>query len=175
MKRDHLKPETKPAVNRPPPRPPHRTARGLIPGDEDPGKKQRFGKRWRATTTKVANGEGKFIRSSGSSGHYAYVQVRVVPNQKGKGIGIIYEAHSNEIPAKFSKSVTDGVRFALEDGITIGHPAVDEHPIDDIVVHVVGGSYHETDSSDLDFKLAGIFAVKDAVKKAEPVVIKQKA
>ena len=126
----------------------------------------------RATISKVAYGDGRFIRGSGSRSHYGHVQVRIEPNQRGNGITIAYEAPDNEIPARFSKSVIDGVRFSLEGEMVIGCPAVDEHPIDDIVVRVVGGSYHETDSSDLDFKMAVIFAMRDAMKKAEPIVIK---
>lgn len=61
------------------------------------------------------------------------------------------------------KSVTEGIRLALEEGT--------DPPTDDIVVYVVGGLYHETDSSDLAFKMAGIFAIKDAIKKAEPIEI----
>jgi elongation factor G len=130
------------------------------------------GKKWRATITEAADGEGRFIRGAEGRRHHGHVRVRVEPNQRGKGIEIICKAPSNEIPAKFSESVAEGVRSALGGDMVIGHPAVDEHPIDDIIVHVVGGSYHQTDSSDLDFKMAGIFAMRDAMKKAKPVVIK---
>jgi len=126
----------------------------------------------RATITATADGEGRFIRNSASRRQYGHVRTRIEPNQKGKGIEIIYEASCDEIPERFSNSVTDGVRVSLGGDMVIGHPAVDGHPIDDIIVHVVGGSFHKTDSSDLAFKMAAIFAMRDAMKKAEPVEIK---
>ena len=75
------------------------------------------------------------------------------------------------IPERYSKSIVEGVRIALEGEMVVGHRVVDERSIDDVVVRVVGGSYDEIDSNDLAFKMAGIFAVKDALKKTEPMRI----
>ena len=168
MKEDDLQPKTEPSGNRPPPRPPHRTAVGLSPDGDDSGKKS--DKKYRTTITKVASGEGRFIRQAGGRGHYGHVIVKVEPNGRGKGVEIISEVSSSAIPAKYINSVTDGVRAALG-GIVIGNPAVDDHPIVDIVVRVIDGSFNETDSSDLSFSIAGIFAMRDAMKKADPIMI----
>jgi elongation factor G len=99
------------------------------------------------------------------------VQIRIEPNQRGKGTEVIYSVCSDEIPARYSKPIVEGVRCALEAEMVIGHQIVDERSIDDVIVSVVGGSYDETVSNDLAFKMAGIFAVKDALKKTEPVKI----
>jgi elongation factor G len=100
------------------------------------------------------------------------VIVKVEPNGRGKGIEIVNDMLGDAIPAEYIKHVTRGVREALDGGVAIGHPAVDGHPVVDIVVRVIDGSFHETDSSELAFTMAGIFAVKDAVKKAAPIAIK---
>jgi elongation factor G len=99
------------------------------------------------------------------------VIVKVEPNGRGKGIEIITDMRSGAIPAEFIKHAARGVREALAGGMVIGHPSVDDHLVVDIVVRVIDGSFHETDSSELAFLMAGIFAVKDAVKKADPIVI----
>lgn len=170
MKWDDSNHETEPAGNKPPPRPPRVTATGFAPGD-DPEGYRRFGKNLRATIAAAADGEGRFIRRSGDRGYYGHVQLLIEPNKKGKGIEVIYSVSSDEIPAGYSKPIIEGVREALECEMIIGHRIVDERCIDDIVARVVGGSYDEADSSDIAFKLAGIFAVKDALKKAKPVRI----
>jgi elongation factor G len=169
MKNDDQQPETKPAGNRPPPRPPRPGIAGLAPeGDSDSG---RFGKNLRATIANPAKGEGRFSRHSGGRGHYGHVQLQLEPNKKGKGIEIIYEIPDVLIPASYTKPIVEGIRVALEGEMEIGNQVVDENCISDIVVHVVGGSFDQSDSNDLAFKMAGIFAVKDALKKAEPVKV----
>jgi elongation factor G len=165
MEKDDPKPETKPGGNRPPTRPPDRTAIGLGPEGDDSDKKSR------ATITRSAGGEGRFVRQSGGRGQYGHVIVKVEPNGRGRGIEIITDIRSGAIPAEFIKHVARGVREALDGGMVIGHAAVDCHPVVDIVVRIIDGSFHETDSSELAFTMAGIFAVKDAVKKANPIVI----
>jgi elongation factor G len=75
------------------------------------------------------------------------------------------------VPAEYLKSIVEGVQAVLEGEMVIGHRIVDEGCIDDIMVRVVGGSYDNADSSDVAFKMASIFAVKDALKKTEPVKI----
>jgi Elongation factor G, domain IV len=171
MKRDDSNQETKPAGNKPPPRPPRVTATGFAPED-DPERDRRFGKNIRATIAASAHGEGRFIRRrSAGRGQYGHVQIQIEPNKRGKGIEVIFSVPNDEIPASYSKSIIEGVRLALESEMLIGHRVVDERCIDDIAVRVVGGSYEETDSNDLAFKMAGIFAVKDALMKTEPVKI----
>jgi elongation factor G len=99
------------------------------------------------------------------------VQIRIEPNKKGKGIEVLFDVPGHDIPRTYYKPIMEGVRRALEFEMVIGHRIVDERSIDDVLVHVVGGSYDQIDSSDLAFEMAGIFAVKDALKKTEPVKI----
>jgi elongation factor G len=166
MEKDDSQPRTQPSGNRPPPRPPNRIAVGFGPEGGDSNRKSL------ATITRSANGEGRFIRQSSGSGRsqHGHVILKVEPNGRGKGIEIRNDRRDGAIPPQFIKDVARGVRIALE-GMVIGHPAVDEHPVVDIVVRIIGGSFHETDSSEIAFVLAGIFAIKDAVKKAEPIAI----
>lgn len=170
MKRDDSKPETKPSGNKPPPRPPHSFATSLAP-DNDPERNRRFGKNLRATIAAAAEGEGRFVRRSAGRGQYGHVQIRIEPNQRGKGVEVIYSVPGDEILSRYYKPIIAGVRCALEGEMVVGYRVVDAHSIDDIIVRVVGGSYDEKDSNDLAFKMAGIFAVKDALKKTEPVKI----
>src|SRR5438105_1721028 len=114
----------------------------------------------RATITRAAEGEGKFIRRSGGKGQYGHVVVKIAPNGWGKGIEVVSEIPGSAIPEEYIQPMTYGIREALA-GVVEGHP------LDDIVVRVVGGSSHQTDSSEIAFKLAAIFATKDAIKKAE--------
>jgi elongation factor G len=169
MKEDDQQPETKPAGNRPPPRPPRSGIAGLAP--EDDSDSRRFGKNFRATVANRVKGEGRFTRQSGGRAHYGHVQLQIEPNKRGKGIEIIYKIPDDMIPASYTKPIVEGVRIALEGEMAIGGQVVDENCISDILVNVVGGSFDQTDSNDLAFKMAGIFAVKDALKKTEPVRI----
>jgi elongation factor G len=122
------------------------------------------GDKRRLTVTKSADGEGKFIRGSKPRAQYGHVIVRIEPNGRGKGATILSEVSDGIIPRRFVEAVTDGIRESLEYGI-------DGSPVVDVVVHISGGSWNEHDSDDLAFKMAGIFAVKDAVKKAETISI----
>jgi elongation factor G len=157
MEKDNPKPDTKPAGSRPPPRPPHRTAVGLCPEDD-------FNKKRSFTVTKSADGEGKFIRQSGGVAHHGHVIVRVAPNVRGKGITINSEVSDRAIPERYIKPVTDMIREALEYGY-------ENRPVIDIIVRIVGGSWDKDASDELAFRMAGIFAIKDAVRKAEPMAI----
>jgi elongation factor G len=169
MKDDDQQPKTKPAGNRPPPRPPRSGVVGLAP--EDDSNSRRFGKNLRATIANLVKGEGRFIRHSGGRGHYGHVQLQIEPNKRGKGIEIICKIPDDVIPASYTKPIVEGIRIALEAEMVIGDQVIDENCISDIVVHVVGGSFDQKDSNDLAFKMAGIFAVKDGLKKTEPIKI----
>jgi elongation factor G len=159
VKNDDPQPKTQPSGGKPPPRPPSRTAVGLGPEGDDSDKKHR------TTITTIAYGEGKFIRQSGGRGQYGHVKVKIEPNGRGKGVEVISDVSSGVIPTKYIKPVTEGVREALDAGV------VDGTPIVDIVVHIVDGSFDESDSSEIAFKMAAIFALKDAMKKANPIMI----
>jgi len=166
MEEDDPKPETRPAGNKPPPRPPHRTGVGLGPEGDGSGKKRR------ATITKAADREGKFNRPASGAGHYGHVIVKIEPNGRRKGIEVINDIPAGgAIPVKYIKPAIDGVRLALDDSMAIGDSAVEGYKVIDIVVRIVNGSFHPTDSSALGFKMAAIFAIKHALKKTNPILI----
>jgi hypothetical protein len=117
------------------------------------------------TVTKSALGEGKFIRQSGGKGQYGHVVIRLEPNLKNQGVEVIDEIVGGAIPKKFIEAAVAGIKEGCNNGVVAGHPVVD------VIVHLVDGSFHEVDSSQLAFKMAGIFAFKDAMKQANPVLL----
>jgi elongation factor G len=112
-----------------------------------------------------AEGEGKFIRQSGGKGQYGHVIITLEPNEKGKGIEILNETVGGSIPKEFIKPAIDGINEGANNGVVAGHPVVD------VIVKITDGSFHEVDSSELAFKMAGIFAFKEAMKKATPILL----
>jgi elongation factor G len=120
---------------------------------------------YRETITKPADGEGKFIRQSGGRGQYGHALVKVEPNEKGKGIEINNKIVGGAIPKEYVPAVIDGIEEAIKSGVYAGYQVID------IKVDVVDGSFHEVDSNELAFKMAGIFALKDAFKKAAPILL----
>ena len=166
MDNNDPQPETEPAGNRQPPRPPNRAAIGLGSEGDDSNKN------CPATITKPSYGEGRFIRQSGGRAHYGHVKVNIHPNKRGKGIEVIDDVQDDAIPAALVKHVIRGVHATLDGGMDIGDPEVDGHPVVDIVVRVIDGSFHETESSEFAFIMAGMIAVKEAIKKGNPFVIK---
>jgi elongation factor G len=120
---------------------------------------------YRETVTKQAEAEGKFIRQSGGKGQYGHVVVKLEPNEKGKGVEVINEIVGGAIPKEFIKPATDGIMEGANNGVVAGYPVVD------VKVRIVDGSFHEVDSSELAFKMAGIFGFKEAMKKANPILL----
>jgi elongation factor G len=120
---------------------------------------------YRETITKEAEGEGKFIRQSGGRGQYGHACVKVQPNEKGKGTEVTNEIVGGTIPKEYVPAVIDGIEEAIKSGVYAGYQVID------IKVQVTDGSFHEVDSNELAFKMAGIFALKDAFKKAGPVLL----
>ena len=120
---------------------------------------------YRETITKAAEGEGKFIRQSGGRGQYGHALVTIEPLARGKGVEIENEIVGGAIPKEFIPAVIDGIEEAIKGGVLANYPMVD------LKVAVVDGTFHEVDSSELAFKMAGIFALKDAVKKANPILL----
>ena len=120
---------------------------------------------YRETVVKHADGEGKFIRQSGGKGQYGHVVIKLEPAEKGKGIEIINETVGGSIPKEFIKPSIAGIEEACNNGTVAGFPVVD------VIVRIIDGSFHEVDSSELAFKMAGIFAFKDAMKKANPIML----
>jgi len=120
---------------------------------------------YRETIARAADGEGKFIRQSGGKGQYGHVVIKMEPNEKGKGVEVINEVVGGSIPKEFIKPSTDGLLEGANNGVVAGFPVVD------IIIRIIEGSFHEVDSSELAFKMAGIFAFKDAMKKANPILL----
>ncbi len=120
---------------------------------------------YRETITKPADGEGKFIRQSGGRGQYGHACVQVQPNEKGKGVEIENKIVGGAIPKEYIPAVIDGIEDAIKSGVYAGYQVID------IKVQVVDGTFHEVDSNEQAFKMAGIFALKDAFKKASPILL----
>jgi elongation factor G len=120
---------------------------------------------YRETVTGSAEGVGKFIRQSGGKGQYGHVVVKIEPNEKGKGIEVINEIVGGVIPKEFIKPATDGIMEGANNGVVAGYPVVD------VIIRIIDGSFHEVDSSELAFKMAGIFAFKEAMKVAKPILL----
>jgi len=120
---------------------------------------------YRETVTKPAEGEGKFIRQSGGRGQYGHACITLAPNSRGKGIEIESKIVGGAIPKEYIPAVVDGVEQALAGGVLANYQMVD------VKVEIVDGTFHEVDSSELAFKMAGIFAFKDAAKKAAPILL----
>ena len=120
---------------------------------------------YRETITKPADGEGKFIRQSGGRGQYGHACIKIQPNEKGKGIEIENEIVGGAIPKEYIPAVIDGIEEAIKGGVLAGYQVID------LKAQVVDGTFHEVDSNELAFKMAGIFALKDAFKKAGPILL----
>jgi len=120
---------------------------------------------YRETITKSAEGEGKFIRQSGGRGQYGHALVTVEPNPRGKGIEIENKIVGGAIPKEYIPAVIDGIEEAIKGGVYAGYQVID------LKVQIVDGTFHEVDSNELAFKMAGIFALKDAFKKAGPILL----
>ena len=120
---------------------------------------------YRETITQAAEGEGKFIRQSGGRGQYGHACITLAPNARGKGVEIENKIVGGAIPKEYIPAVIDGIEEAIAGGVLAGYPMVD------VKVAVVDGTFHEVDSSELAFKMAGIFALKEAAKKANAILL----
>jgi elongation factor G len=120
---------------------------------------------YRETVTKPAEGEGKFIRQSGGRGQYGHACITLAPGEPGSGVVVEDEVVGGAIPREFIGAVEDGIIEAAQTGVLGGYPMVD------VKVQIVDGTFHEVDSSEIAFKMAGSFAFKDACKKARPIML----
>jgi len=120
---------------------------------------------YRETVTKEAEAQGKYIKQSGGRGQYGDVKLRIRPVENGKGFVFLNEIKEGIIPREFISSVERGVKKAMNKGVVAGYPMVD------IEVALFDGSYHEVDSSDLAFEIAGSMALQSAAKQAGPVLL----
>ena len=120
---------------------------------------------YRETILGSADGVGKFVRQSGGRGQYGHAEIKLEPNEKGKGYEFFNEIVGGVIPKEYIKPTEEGIKEAMLNGVIAGYPVVD------VKVHLVFGSFHEVDSSEMAFKMAGIFAFKDAMKNANPILL----
>ena len=120
---------------------------------------------YKETIRRQANGEGRFIRQTGGKGQYGHAKIMIEPNESGKGYEFIDKIVGGAIPREYIPSVDQGIQGAMLSGPLSGHPVVD------VKVTLLDGSFHEVDSSEMAFKIAGSMAFKDAVAKADPVLL----
>ena len=120
---------------------------------------------YKETITVAVESEGRFIRQSGGRGQYGHVWLKLEPSERGSGFHFCEQIRGGIIPKEYTSSVEAGVKEALESGGVTGYPVID------IKVTLYDGSFHEVDSSDLAFKMAGYIAVKDGIKKTKPVTL----
>ncbi len=120
---------------------------------------------YRETMLSSAEGVGKFVRQSGGRGQYGHAIINLEPQEKGKGIEIENKIVGGAIPKEFIKPTFDGIKEAALGGVVAGYPVID------FKVTLVDGSFHDVDSSEMAFKMAGIFAFKDAMQKASPILL----
>lgn len=120
---------------------------------------------YKETITSPSKCETKFVKQSGGRGQYAHVNLEIQPNEPGKGNEVVSKIVGGVIPKEYIPAVIKGVEEGLATGVLAGYSLVD------VIVHIVFGSYHEVDSSEMAFKICGSMAIKDACKKAKPVIL----
>ena len=121
---------------------------------------------YRETIRKDAvESEGKFIRQSGGRGQYGHVWIRLSQNEEGKGYEFINSIKGGVVPSEYISAVKAGIEEAMNNGVIAGYPVVD------VKAELYDGSYHDVDSSEMAFKIAGSIALQDGVKKASPVLL----
>jgi len=120
---------------------------------------------YRETITREAQAEGKHVRQTGGHGQYGDVWIRVAPNERGKGFEFINAIVGGVVPREYIKPTETGIKETLENGIIAGYPMID------VKVTLFDGSYHEVDSNEMAFKTAGSLAIKEAARKAAPVLL----
>lgn len=120
---------------------------------------------YRETIRVAAKGEGKFVRQTGGHGQYGHAVVEVEPRKPGEGFEFKNRITGGVVPKEFIPAIESGVRDALENGVLAGYPVVD------VFVSLVDGSYHDVDSSEMAFKIAGSMAMREACRKAQPILL----
>jgi elongation factor G len=120
---------------------------------------------YKETLTTPAEAEGRYVRQTGGRGQYGHVKLRIAPRKPGEGFEFLNEIVGGAIPREFIKPVEEGIREALSAGVLAGYP------VDDVSVVLYDGSYHEVDSSELAFKIAGSIGFKEAARRANPVLL----
>jgi elongation factor G len=120
---------------------------------------------YKETLTAPAEGDGRFVRQTGGRGQYGHAKIRLLPLPPGSGYQFENEIVGGSVPREYIKPIDQGIQEALTRGVLAGYP------IDDVRIELYDGSYHEVDSSEMAFKIAGSMAFQDAAKKAKPVLL----
>lgn len=120
---------------------------------------------YKESITGESDVEGRYVRQSGGRGQYGHVNIRVRPNGPGKGFEFINAIKGGVVPREYIPAVNHGIEEALKNGVLAGYP------IEDVVVELYDGSYHDVDSSEMAFKIAGSIAIQEGIRKAGPVLL----
>ena len=120
---------------------------------------------YRETIRKKAEGEGKYIRQTGGRGQYGHAKIRLEPQEPGKGYEFVNDIVGGSVPKEFIKPIDQGIKEAMEGGVLAGYEMVD------VKATLYDGSYHDVDSNEMAFKIAGSMAFKEAARKASPVLL----
>ena len=120
---------------------------------------------YKETLTRAADGEMKYAKQTGGRGQYGHAKIHLYPGEPGSGFVFENEISGGSIPKEYIKPIEEGIREALTRGVLAGYP------IDDVRIELYDGSYHDVDSSEMAFKIAGSMAFQDAAKKAKPVLL----
>jgi elongation factor G len=120
---------------------------------------------YKETVTRPSEGEGRYIKQTGGRGQYGHAKIRLIPRKPGEGYEFLNEIVGGTIPREFIKPIDQGIQEAMTTGVLAGYP------MDDVKIELYDGSYHDVDSNEMAFKIAGSMAFKDAAKKAHPVLL----
>ena len=120
---------------------------------------------YKETIRRLADVDTKYARQSGGKGQYGHVKIKLEPNESGKGYEFVNAIVGGAIPKEYIPAVDAGIQGAMQSGVVAGYPVVD------VKVTLYDGSYHEVDSSEMAFKIAGSMAFKEAMRKADPVLM----
>jgi elongation factor G len=120
---------------------------------------------YKETLTAAAEGEGRYVRQTGGRGQYGHARIRLVPRKPGEGYEFVNAIVGGSIPKEYIKPIDEGIREAMTTGVLAGYP------VDDVAIELYDGSYHDVDSSEMAFKIAGSMAFKDAAHRAKPVLL----
>ena len=120
---------------------------------------------YKETLTRPADGEGRYVKQTGGRGQYGHAKIHLYPGEPGTGYIFENEVIGGSIPKEFIKPIDEGIKEALTRGVLAGYP------VDDVKIELYDGSYHDVDSSEMAFKIAGSMAFQDAAKRAKPVLL----
>ena len=120
---------------------------------------------YKETLTRPADGEGRYVKQTGGRGQYGHAKIHLYPGEPGTGYIFENEVVGGSIPKEFIKPIDEGIKEALTRGVLAGYP------VDDVRIELYDGSYHDVDSSEMAFKIAGSMAFQDAAKRAKPVLL----